>query len=473
MIQYSNLHDPLRTEAEYYQKHYLALEKRLLSLPHQTLDNIREKITDGTHFTPEYTETGIPFLSALNVLENRLDFDVGHQFISPSAHHALYKRCNPRSGDVLLRKVGVGPRLATVVPNGLPEFSLFVSVALIRVNKEHLLPRFLSTFINCRMGQSQLIRIQKGMSQPDLHLEDIAKLLIPILSGNFQEKIEATVRLAESLVKESSVKFSQAEAILLNRLGLKNWQPPEPLTYTRLASDASAAGRLDAEHFQPKYRAMIEITSQHAVRVRRVDEFAIHCDRGAQPIYDVAGELAVVNSRHILEGGLDYDNLERTDITYWNESKFIASRIYQNDILTYTTGAKVGRTVAYFDTRRALASNHVNLLRIEGENPFYVATVINSMIGRLQTRMMVTGSAQVELYPADIRSFTIPFVDKITEKKIEQTVRSTHAARRQAQALLDAAKRAVEIAIEDSEAAAMDYLKKMDSEYGCQPSPSI
>lgn len=458
VIKYSNLHDPLRTEAEYYRKHYLALERQLLSLPHQALENIREKITDGTHFTPEYTETGIPFLSALNVLENRLDFDVGHQFISPSAHQLLYKRCNPRSGDVLLRKVGVGARLAAVVPDGLPEFSLFVSVALIRVNSEQMLPRFLSTFINCRLGQLQLIRIQKGMSQPDLHLEDIARLLVPILSWNFQERIDTAIRAADKLVKESSINSSQTESILLKYLKLENWQPPEPLVYTCRASEALAAERLDAEHFQPKYHAMLERASLHAKRVRRVDEFAAHCDRGEQPAYDPEGTLAVVNSRHILENGLDYDNFERTGDENWNSRKFVSSRIQRNDLLTYTTGAKVGRTAAYLSDAPALASNHVNLLRVNEENPVYVAAVMNSMIGRWQTRKIVTGSAQVELYPTDIRRFVIPFVDKATEKKIVEAVESAHAARIQAHALLDAAKRAVEIAIEESEAVAMDYL---------------
>ena len=168
VIRLSDLHYPMRIEAEYYGKEHLALEKMLDAMPHRKLCEIQRRLTDGTHYTPNYTDAGVPFLSALNVLPNRLDFSVGHQFISLTEHKILSRRCAPESGDVLLRKVGVGPRYAAVVPDGSPDFSIFVSVALIRLKTDEMLPRYLATFINSRYGQQQLLRVQKGMSQPDL-----------------------------------------------------------------------------------------------------------------------------------------------------------------------------------------------------------------------------------------------------------------------------------------------------------------
>lgn len=168
--------------------------------------------------------------------------------------------------------------------------------------------------------------------------------------------------------------------------------------------------------------------------------------------------LAVVNSRHIFENGLGYDGFERTDARFWDNPDFTTARIYKHDILTYTTGAKVGRTAAYLSDKRALANNHVNLLRLKEENPVYVAAAMNSMIGQWQTRMLATGSAQVELYPADIRRFLISFVNAKTETEIVAAVERAHAAHARARALLERAKRAVEITIEHNEAAALRFL---------------
>ena len=120
----------------------------------------------------------------------------------------------------------------------------------------------------------------------------------------------------------------------------------------------------------------------------------------------------------------------------------------------------MGRTAVYLADERALASNHVNLLRLREENPVYVAAAMNSMVGRWQTRMLVTGSAQVELYPGDIRSFLIPFVDAKTEAAIVSAVERAHAARREALVLLERAKRAVEVAIEQNESAALHLLNQ-------------
>ncbi|RYG93978.1 MAG: hypothetical protein EON58_17255 [Alphaproteobacteria bacterium] len=188
-------------------------------------------------------------------------------------------------------------------------------------------------------------------------------------------------------------------------------------------------------------------------------DFAEHCDRGTQPLYTEDGRLAVVNSRHILENGLDYDNFERTDAAYWNQPDFVDSQIHRGDKLTYTTGAKIGRTAAYLENAPALASNHVNLVWVSEENPIYVSVVLNSMIGRMQTRRACSGSAQVELYPGDIRNFVVPFVSDKTQEAIAKAVTDAHHARARAKNLLETAKRAVEVAIEQSEAAGLVLLE--------------
>ena len=167
-----------RTEAEFYKKEYLAIQKRLIEMGAKSLvQGLSTVISDGTHFTPNYIEYGVPFLSALNVQENYLDIAAGYKYISLNEHQELSKRVLPQAGDVLLRKVGVGKRKACVIPQNTFEFSIFVSVALIRAT---INPYMLSTFINSKFGQAQLLRFNKGISQPDLHLEDIGKMLVPI-----------------------------------------------------------------------------------------------------------------------------------------------------------------------------------------------------------------------------------------------------------------------------------------------------
>ena len=239
---------------------------------------------------------------------------------------------------------------------------------------------------------------------------------------------------------------------------MDNWTPPVTNNYTVKSGFVWDAARLDADHFHPQFNAMLDRVKLNAKRCHLVSDFATHCDRGTQPLYDAEGTLAVVNSKHILENGLDYDNFERADAALWNHRDFLDAQIQRGDILTYTTGAKIGRTGVFLSDEPALASNHVNLTRIEGENPIYVALVLNSMIGRMQTRRDCTGSAQVELYASDIRKFLVPFVAPEIESEIVDCVERSHVAKRRAKALLERAKRAVEVAIEADEAAGLAIL---------------
>ena len=56
-----------RIDSEYFLKNYLLLDKLLDSRKTDFLLNRSSKISDGTHFTPEYMDSGVPFLSAINI----------------------------------------------------------------------------------------------------------------------------------------------------------------------------------------------------------------------------------------------------------------------------------------------------------------------------------------------------------------------------------------------------------------------
>ena len=92
-------------------------------------DEITNKITDGTHSTPNYVSEGIPFLSTQNIVPFRdFDFDDYEKYISKEEHKKLKKRCNPKKGDILISKCGTIGRSKLVTKE--MEFNIFVGLAL-------------------------------------------------------------------------------------------------------------------------------------------------------------------------------------------------------------------------------------------------------------------------------------------------------------------------------------------------------
>lgn len=68
-----------------------------------TLGDISIKITDGTHYTPTYVISGVPFYSVETLTSG--DFSKT-KFISEEEHQNLIKRCKPERGDILMTRIG-------------------------------------------------------------------------------------------------------------------------------------------------------------------------------------------------------------------------------------------------------------------------------------------------------------------------------------------------------------------------------
>ena len=140
------------------------------------LDSVCTKITDGTHDTPKPVKKGIPFLTAIHVKENNIDFKNCY-YLPPQVHQEIYKRCNPEKGDVLMVNIGAGTATTAVV-NVDYQFSL-KNVALLKPDKIKLNGIYLNAIqILCR--EEILQSISTGGAQPFLSLNQISNLKIPL-----------------------------------------------------------------------------------------------------------------------------------------------------------------------------------------------------------------------------------------------------------------------------------------------------
>ena len=141
------------------------------------LGSILQKLSDGTHSTPKYQSSGVPFLSVKDISGGNLDFS-GCKYISESEHRELYSRCNPELGDLLLTKVGTTGVPAIVDTE--KEFSLFVSVALLKFNQNSIYNKFLLYEILSPLVQKQAEENTRGVGNKNWVMRDIAKTLIAI-----------------------------------------------------------------------------------------------------------------------------------------------------------------------------------------------------------------------------------------------------------------------------------------------------
>lgn len=150
------------------------------------LKNITDKITDGAHKTPTYTDSGVPFISVKDIRDNKIYFD-DTKFISEEEHKELYKRCNPEKGDVLVTKSGTIGRTAVIEDD--TEFSLFVSVALIKNKKDVILSDFLSYAMKDYINKIDISNDIKGGVIKNYHIGDMKEQKIPLPPIDEQKRI--------------------------------------------------------------------------------------------------------------------------------------------------------------------------------------------------------------------------------------------------------------------------------------------
>ena len=284
-------------------------------MPKFKLCDICEFITDGTHQTPKYCESGgYIFLSSKDVTSHRIDW-ANTKRIPSSLHEKLYSRLAPRKNDVLLAKNGTTGVAAIVDRDEI--FDVYVSLAVLRPKAE-ILPEYLLYAINSPICKRQFDAGLKGVGVPNLHLNVIRETEISVPSYSQQIEICKKLRMVLNIIEQRNNQLKKMEDLIKAR-------------FVEMFGDPEAG------------TCIYEIEKLGNLCVKISD--GVH----AKPIYTETGRpfLSVVN---INKGVVDF-----TDCKYVSEEayqKMIKSTHPEKGDVLYT---KVGATYgipAYVDTEK-------------------------------------------------------------------------------------------------------------------------
>ncbi len=143
------------------------------------LDKLCVQITDGTHITPKYQNSGVRFISIQNLRRFQpIDWDSYVRYISVEEHKELTKRVKPEKGDVLLSKIGT-LGLAKVIDFD-EEVSIFVGLALLKPKHNMLDSKYLEAALNSPSYVELAYQSARGAGRKTLPLVELKKFEIPI-----------------------------------------------------------------------------------------------------------------------------------------------------------------------------------------------------------------------------------------------------------------------------------------------------
>ena len=178
------------------------------------LEEISKKISYGLTIRPEYIDFGIPLISAKELRDGNINYEVSSK-ISQESYNVLSEKAKAKRGDIFLSKTGtIG--LCGYVDVDFP-IAITQNIAIIRVdNKVYSHSFILQIFKTTIFYKMALAKVNQSTIM-DLQLQDIRKLSILIPSIKEQQKIASCLSSLDSLIEAQK---SKVEALKKHKKGL-------------------------------------------------------------------------------------------------------------------------------------------------------------------------------------------------------------------------------------------------------------
>ena len=453
--------DSARIDAEHYQEVYLTNQAKLSSFGATSLKHLLSMpvVTGHTPSMESHSYYGgrTRFIKTDNLREFRITQDFRH-YLSESGNAAI-RRSELRPKDLIVAIIGadykIVGRAAVVREKDLPA-NINQNIALIRP-QDHQSSEFLCAYLNSKIGRHALWYLSRQTEQVNLNCREIEEVLVPQLSGSLIRAIESTYNVAIQFEDESETAFAEAHSILLSELGLDDWQPKHQPSFVTSYSEASQAGRLDADYFQPKYDGIFA---------------SIESYPGG---WDTLGNLVMirkgveVGSREYIDEGVPFVRVSNLSPFEISEEKYVSEELCalikqhqpeQGEIL-FSKDATPG--IAHYlrgQPQRLIPSSGILRLKSKTDKmvPECLTLALNSILTKQQAERDVGGSVILHWTPAQIARVAIPILVEEAQIQIQQLAVEGSTLHQQSKRLLECAKRAVEIAIEHDEKTAIAWL---------------
>ncbi|AEV34224.1 restriction endonuclease S subunit [Owenweeksia hongkongensis DSM 17368] len=163
-------------------------------------------ITCGVAARPKYVDDGVPFLSAKNVKEGRIIYE-DYNCITEENHHELTKKNKPLVGDILYTRVGSYGEAAVIEEE--IEFSIFVSLTLIKPKKDILSSYFLKYYLNSHEVKTLATNSITSSGVGNLNVGTVRKFPVPIPPLTEQKQIVAILDKAFAAIDQAKANIEK------------------------------------------------------------------------------------------------------------------------------------------------------------------------------------------------------------------------------------------------------------------------
>lgn len=367
-----------------------------------------------------------------------------------------------KENDLLITVVGTLGKVA--IARSTDTKSIFSCKSTI-IRTKNINPFYLLTYLNTKIGHLFSLRGRRGVIQEGLNLPDLKDIQVFTPSNVFQEYIERIIKKSFSQSEKSEIEYQLAESTLLNELGLVNYQPStENISVKSFSDSFGNSGRLDAEYYQPKYNDVIsKITSSNYQKLSDIVTMTKSVEPGSNA-YQEKG-IPFVRVSNISKFEITEPDIHLSPTLFNTET--LNKLQPKKDTILLSKDGTVGIAYKVKEDSKIITSGALlHLVIKDGVNvlPEYLTLVLNSQSVQMQADCDAGGSIIKHWKPSEVLELVIPIIDMAIQQTIEEKITKSFNLKAQSKHLLEVAKRAVEIAIEQNEQVALKYISNETEE---------
>lgn len=434
----------------------MILFEKLFTKPCVKLDSISSWVTQGPN--PIFSESDIPCLTGRNINKGRVNYN-NADYISESEYENL-KRFQLKIGDTLITLKGKGSigKVGYVTNERKSIFSRDIGV--IRPSKIN--SAYVNAFILSRFGTKIIERGETGgTGQSTLTASYLKNVDIPRLK--IEEEIGNLIVRSEEILNQSQTFYFQAENILFEELGLKNFKPSnEPVNIKSFKESFGSTKRLDAEYYQKKYEQIVSkiITQRHNTLINLV-WISKSIEPGSNHYSEEKG-LPFYRVSDYNKFGLSKPEKELTNSFVFSNKDLIEKLKPKKGTILFSKDGSVGTAYLLRNDLDGITSGAILHLKIKNSKkilPEYLTLALNSKLVQMQAERDAGGSIILHWRKEEIEQVVVPIIDLKKQKIIAELVEESFNLKTESERLLEIAKKAVELAIETDSKTAIKFIQ--------------
>lgn len=431
IIQKSQLEGALRIDAEYYQPEYLELVDNLKKLKAVLIKEI--VVSSKKKFKPKKNE----LFHYIEISE--IDLSTGEynerEILGEDAPDRAQWLVSPN--DIIISTVRPIRSAVSLIKEKTKNLVCSSGFAVLRA--KNIEQEYLFVYLKSLPIVKLLNRQTTATMYPAITVKDILNTKIYLGNKIFREEIKNKVIESQQKIEKSKFLYQKAEELLLEELGLKDFQTKDDLSYIVNFSDMISANRSDAEYFQPKYDEIVNMINKNKNTSFVYNEFGQNKKilKKEKERYNYI-EISDVNisNGEIISNEVLKENLPANAKIFLDKDDLLVSKVrpYRGavGIIDFEKDDLIGSGAFAVLTEKKNYKKEVLMVLLRAD--LYKTLIMRYNIG----------TSYPVIKDEDILNLRIPILPKQTQQKIANLVRESRAARQKAKQLLEQAKQKVE-----------------------------